>query len=100
MPALQSADIDAGRLEVARKLGATHTLLVGKCDPKTTAKEIHQTLGEQPNKTIECSGAESAIATGIYVSYRIIMAASVLMVIILKGNGIRWHSCSGWIGFK
>lgn len=62
-------DIDAGRLEVAKKLGATYPIHVKTRDCKALANQIAKTMGCQPDKTIECSGAQPAIATGIYVSY-------------------------------
>lgn len=61
-------DISASRLEVAKSLGADHTLLVGKEDAETLAAEITAKLGSQADVAIECSGAESSIRLGIFVS--------------------------------
>ena len=61
-------DIDEHRLSVAKALGATHTVKVTGRDSRALAKEIVSTLGSPPDRTIECSGAESSIATAIYVS--------------------------------
>ena len=76
-------DLDAKRLEMAKKLGADITIQVEK---DKTAKEvascIKDLLKKAPNKVIECSGAESSINTGIYVS------SSTNMLVILCRNMI------------
>lgn len=64
---LQS-DINSERLEMVKKLGATHTVMVMDKDPKIAVKEIQDLFKNQPNITMECSGAQSAIVTGVYVS--------------------------------
>lgn len=55
------ADLVESRLEVAKTLGATHTI---KIDKKQSEKDmvelIKTTLGVQPDKTIDCSGAEAS----------------------------------------
>jgi L-iditol 2-dehydrogenase len=56
---------------VAKKLGATHTYLVEKGKTaELMAKEVVALFaeGRQPDVTIECSGAESSIAMGIYAT--------------------------------
>ncbi|XP_064608605.1 sorbitol dehydrogenase-like [Liolophura sinensis] len=58
-------DIDAGRLAVAKTLGADHTVLVDTKDAKTLAEKIENLLGDAPNITIECSGAPPSIALAI-----------------------------------
>jgi len=64
-------DIDEGRLKVAKSLGATATYLVkrGKT-PQECAEEIVSNFTEnfKPNITIECSGAQPSICTGIYAT--------------------------------
>lgn len=60
--------LDAGRLEKAKTLGATHTVQVTSKDSRQLADRIIETLGCPPDKTIECSGAQSSIATGIYAT--------------------------------
>ena len=62
------SDLDAGRLEVAKQLGADHTLQVKTRDGRQLAQQIVETLGCQPDHTIECSGAPASIATAIHVS--------------------------------
>ncbi len=48
-------------------MGASYTLKVTTRDGRALAKEIEATMGCQPDRTIECSGAEPSIATAIYV---------------------------------
>lgn len=64
-------DISENRLEMAKKMGASATFLVQR---GTTSEENalsiakHFCNGRQPDITIECSGAESSICTGILVT--------------------------------
>lgn len=62
------SDIDAGRLAVAKSLGADHTVLVDTKDAKVLAEKIENLLGDAPNITIECSGAPPSITLAITVS--------------------------------
>jgi len=61
-------DISGHRLEVAKKMGASATFLVQR---GTTSEENAASIAKlfrecrQPDITIECSGAESSICTGI-----------------------------------
>ncbi|XP_070542963.1 sorbitol dehydrogenase-like [Ptychodera flava] len=59
-------DIDQGRLNVAKKLGADYPILADTRDGKEMAKKIESALGAMPDITIECSGAPSSVQTGIY----------------------------------
>lgn len=52
---------------MAKELGATYTVKVTSTDSRAIAKEILATMGCQPDRSIECSGAEASIATAIYV---------------------------------
>lgn len=61
-------DIDSGRLEVAKQLGATYTIRVNTRDCRELANQISEIMGCQPDKTIECSGAQPAITTGIFAT--------------------------------
>ena len=53
---------------MAKKLGADHCIKVDSRDPNVMAKKIEDAFGEQPTVTIECSGAEPSVQTGIFVS--------------------------------
>ncbi|XP_064620809.1 sorbitol dehydrogenase-like [Lineus longissimus] len=61
-------DISESRLEAAKKMGADHTILVKSRDAKALAKEVEDVMGEMPDITIECSGAESSIQLAIYAT--------------------------------
>lgn len=53
-------DLVADRLVVAKSLGATHTLLIEKDrSEKDNVRLVHEMMGEMPDRTIDCSGAES-----------------------------------------
>lgn len=55
-------DIVADRLEVAKKeFGATYSLLSKGLTEEELVKKIHETLGEQPEVSVECSGAEPSV---------------------------------------
>jgi len=63
-------DISAGRLELARQLGASQSLLVDSKDAVALAEKAAALFsdGQRPHITIECSGAESSIQLGIYAT--------------------------------
>lgn len=62
-------DLVEDRLVVAKQLGAHHTLKIERSQtPQAIAKTVEELLGDMPDRTIECTGAETAIQTGIYVS--------------------------------
>lgn len=61
-------DLDKSRLDLAKKLGADQTLLLSRdSDEKEIVKQVHKLLGKEPDKSIECSGAESSIRIAIQV---------------------------------
>ncbi|XP_076817847.1 sorbitol dehydrogenase-like [Clavelina lepadiformis] len=62
-------DLFQNRLDMAKKLGADYILKIerGK-SPQDVAKQVEELLGVMPDRTIECTGAESAIQTGIYAT--------------------------------
>ncbi|XP_054723766.1 sorbitol dehydrogenase-like [Uloborus diversus] len=60
-------DISESRLEVAKKLGASHVVCVGGKDAGASAEEIRTSLGAPPDITVECSGAESSVRLAILV---------------------------------
>lgn len=54
---------------MAKTLGADYVHKIEKGETsQQTAKIVEDLLGDMPERTIECTGAESAIQTGIYVS--------------------------------
>ena len=54
---------------MAKKLGADFPLLVDTKDAQEMAKKVHAAMGCEPNISIECSGAEQSVKTGVFVSY-------------------------------
>lgn len=63
------SDICGERLAIAKKMGASHIFKIDPTvDTRSTAGQIVRALGENPDVTIECSGAESSLQTGIYVN--------------------------------
>ncbi|KAK7070623.1 hypothetical protein SK128_023499 [Halocaridina rubra] len=61
-------DIRQNRLQTAKKMGANDTLLVKTETPEDLAKKVAEVIGCQPEITLECSGAESSIRTGIFAT--------------------------------
>ncbi|XP_022104677.1 sorbitol dehydrogenase-like isoform X2 [Acanthaster planci] len=61
-------DLDRGRLDLAVKLGANHALKVDTRDGEEMARRVEEALGCKPDISIECSGAEPSIQTGIYAT--------------------------------
>ena len=63
-------DLDENRLAMAKKLiPRVRTVRVEKDkDAKDVAGEIKQELGQEAKLVLECTGVESSIHTGIYVS--------------------------------
>ena len=62
-------DINEARLKLAKQLGATTTVLIGKEDTsEQVAKKTKKSLSIAGfDKTIECSGVESSLRAGIEV---------------------------------
>ncbi|XP_077296199.1 sorbitol dehydrogenase-like [Arctopsyche grandis] len=53
-------DLLQSRLDLAKSLGADHTILIKKEDKEEdVVKNIHQTMGAEPEKALDCSGVES-----------------------------------------
>lgn len=59
-------DLVQSRLDVAKDLGADFTLVIPK-DAKEAelVKSVHSMLGGEPNKTVDCSGAEATNRLGL-----------------------------------
>ncbi len=94
-------DISQSRLDFAKQIGADYVLLA-EGDSQATAKSVVETLGSQPNISIECSGAESSIQTTFYVSCLSFFKKKDLLFVNL-GYIIRWCCSPCWsrtsIGF-
>lgn len=66
-------DLDQSRLDFAKKMGADAVIKVTSRDPKDTAAQVEEALGQKSDVTIECSGAPPSIRTAIYVSISCIL---------------------------
>lgn len=59
-------DLVQSRLDVAKELGADYTLLIGKGDTEEDlVKKVHSLFATEPNKTVDCSGAEATNRLGL-----------------------------------
>ncbi|XP_015440363.1 PREDICTED: sorbitol dehydrogenase-like isoform X1 [Dufourea novaeangliae] len=59
-------DLVQHRLDIAKKLGADETLLIRREGTEAeTVKKIHELVGEEPDRTIDASGAQSSIRLAI-----------------------------------
>lgn len=61
-------DLSASRLTKAKEVGADFTIQVAKETPQEIASKVESLLGSKPEVTIECTGAESSVQTGIYAT--------------------------------
>ncbi|KAM8705836.1 hypothetical protein ACLKA7_010174 [Drosophila subpalustris] len=60
-------DLVQDRLDVAKKLGATYTMLLKRDDPAEEVQQrIHDIMTEAPNASIDCCGAESSTREAIF----------------------------------
>ncbi|XP_065837562.1 sorbitol dehydrogenase-like [Oscarella lobularis] len=60
-------DLDAGRLEKAKSMGADLCIQVTGLQPKEIAEKVKNFIGDDlATETLECSGAEPSIRAGIY----------------------------------
>lgn len=60
-------------MQVAKTMGADHTILVKDGNTEMLAQQLKKMIGGMPDITIECSGAESSIRLGIIVSIFVIV---------------------------
>lgn len=62
-------DMVPHRLEVARSMGATHTMLFEKGSVEAdNVRHVQQLMGRAPDRTIDCSGAEATARMAILVT--------------------------------
>ncbi|EDW59886.1 sorbitol dehydrogenase [Drosophila virilis] len=62
-------DLVQQRLDVAKELGATHTLLLNRDDTgEEVANRVHQIMSAEPDKAIDCCGAESSTRLAIFAT--------------------------------
>ncbi|CRK99589.1 CLUMA_CG012901, isoform A [Clunio marinus] len=74
-------DLIQSRLDVAKELGADYTIAIQKNDSEgELVKRIHSLLGAQPNKSLDCSGAEATNRLGL-------LATKSGGVFVIVGNG-------------
>ncbi|XP_066492333.1 sorbitol dehydrogenase [Tiliqua scincoides] len=62
------SDLSAPRLEKAKELGADFTIQIRSEKPEEVAHIVKNTLGCMPEITVECTGVEASIHTGIYAT--------------------------------
>ncbi|KAL7728595.1 hypothetical protein ACLKA6_012591 [Drosophila palustris] len=62
-------DLVQSRLDVAKKLGATHTLLLNRTDTAEQMQQrIHDIMTEEPDRAIDCCGAEISTRVAIFAT--------------------------------
>lgn len=83
-------DLSASRLSKAKEVGADIILQISKESPKEVASKVEGLLGCKPEVTIECTGAEPAIQSGIYVSW----------VTLAEAGGQLWAISTGWAAVR
>lgn len=81
-------DIDENRLKMARSLvPRVRTVLVEKgVDAKAVGEKIKDALGQEAKLVIECTGVESSIHSGIYVS----LASSVPEILLTRRQAAKF----------
>nr|XP_032640405.1 sorbitol dehydrogenase isoform X2 [Chelonoidis abingdonii] len=92
-------DLSTSRLEKAKEIGADFTIEIKKETPKDMACMVQDLLDCMPDITMECSGAEASIQTGIYVSSSFPYPRSVpAFTSLFSGHSLRWDPGSGGAG--
>ncbi|KAM9374864.1 sorbitol dehydrogenase [Phaethornis superciliosus] len=61
-------DLSAPRLQKAKEVGADFVIQVKNETPKEVASEVESVLGCMPEITLECTGVQACIQTGIYAT--------------------------------
>lgn len=85
-----SLDIAENRLQVAKEIGADYTVLVKTDEAEILAQQIQKVLGGMPDITIECSGAESSIRLGIFVSMLLLLIRMKRVSSLLLLTDLLW----------
>jgi len=76
-----ATDVDQSRLDMAKKIGADHVILVKPgVTPRSIADEIVRAMGKRADVTLECSGVESSLQTALF-------ATRTAGVLVLVGIG-------------
>lgn len=64
-----SSDIHQGRLDFAKTLGASHTILVThESNEAELVMKIHQMMGRHPDVSCDASGAQATVRLALLVS--------------------------------
>ncbi|XP_064932409.1 sorbitol dehydrogenase isoform X1 [Columba livia] len=61
-------DLSASRLQKAKEVGADFTIQVTTETPQEVASKVEALLGCMPEMTVECTGVQACIQTGIYAT--------------------------------
>ena len=72
-------DDKKSRLNLAREMGATHTVLFSQdeTDARANAQKLKDALGEDIDITIDCRGQPLSLQTAVYVSGLTAFSASI-----------------------
>jgi len=90
------SDLVQDRLDVAKKLGATYTMLLNRDDPAEKVQQrIHDIMSEAPDASIDCCGAESSTRVAIFVRTLMYHKISIVLIYlhVAAVNTIRWSRC-------
>lgn len=64
-------DMLQSRLDIAKSMGATATLLITKdMTEEEQVKKVHELLGSEPDRVVDCFGGEPTARLGILVSFK------------------------------
>lgn len=79
-----SPDLSASRLQKAKEVGADFTIQVTTETPQEVASKVEALLGCMPEITVECTGVQACIQTGIYVSTARPRGAAATRILFLR----------------
>lgn len=92
-------DIVAERLELAKSLGADHTFLIEKNrSEKENVQLVHEIMGQMPDITIDCHGAEATTRMAILATRSGKQLFRFQHSSCLKFVCCRWCCGISWIG--